>query len=54
VDPPAAPRLQEIPLSSLLGTSPWAAEIAFTEGTTVRLASALAGSLLQSWLAARS
>src|SRR5665811_417122 len=53
VDPPAPPCLHEVPLSSLLGTSPWAAEITFAEGTTLRLASALAGSLLQPWLSAR-
>jgi len=53
VIPPAPPRFQEVPLSSVLGTAPWAAEIAFADGTTVRLASALASSLLQPWLAAR-
>jgi hypothetical protein len=42
---PAPPRFQETLLSSLLGTSLWAAETAFADSTTLSLASALAGSL---------
>ena len=54
VEPPALPRLQEVPLSSLLGTLSWAAEITFADGTTVRLTGEVADRLLQPWLLARS
>ncbi len=54
VEPPALPRLQEVPLASLLGNSPWAAEITFADGTAVRLTGDLADRLLQPWLGARS
>ena len=48
------PRWQEVPLQAVLGGAPaWAAELVLQDGTTLRLAPAVASSLLQRWLGRR-
>lgn len=44
---------REVPMAALQTPSQWAAELAFKDGSTLRLSAGAADGLLQAWLTSR-